>query len=168
MYLTEWHVLYQCILIYRINKEWMEWIHQAVQPWPWTPWTGDQPITRPLSTHRATQTQNKHTQTSMPPVGFEPMISVLEQATTVHALDHCDRPDVIMVYKIWNSFSQVREYSISRQQIRGFSEWDAMVEKTRRAWTRSCRDSSLSHFELKWISLWRYSTLLSEVAFLVS
>jgi hypothetical protein len=31
-----------------------------------TPWTGDQPVTRPLPTHRTTQTQNKRTQTSMP------------------------------------------------------------------------------------------------------
>jgi hypothetical protein len=25
-----------------------------------TPWTGDQPVARPLPTHRTTQTQNKH------------------------------------------------------------------------------------------------------------
>jgi hypothetical protein len=31
-----------------------------------TPWTGDQPVPRPLPTHRTTQTQNKRTQTSMP------------------------------------------------------------------------------------------------------
>jgi hypothetical protein len=31
-----------------------------------TPWTGDQPVARPLPTHRTTQTQNKRTQTSMP------------------------------------------------------------------------------------------------------
>jgi hypothetical protein len=31
-----------------------------------TPWTGDQPVARPLLTHRTTQTQNKRTQTSMP------------------------------------------------------------------------------------------------------
>jgi hypothetical protein len=28
-----------------------------------TPWTGDQPVARPLSTHRTTQTQNKRTHT---------------------------------------------------------------------------------------------------------
>jgi hypothetical protein len=27
-----------------------------------TPWMGDQPVTRPLPTHRTTQTQNKRTQ----------------------------------------------------------------------------------------------------------
>jgi hypothetical protein len=68
--------------------------------WPWplfqflnlytvgrTPWTRDQPVARPLPTHRTTQTQNKRTQTSMPRVGFEPTTSVFERAKTVHALD---------------------------------------------------------------------------------
>jgi hypothetical protein len=31
-----------------------------------TPWTSDQPVTRPLPTHSTTQPQNKRTQTSMP------------------------------------------------------------------------------------------------------
>jgi hypothetical protein len=30
-----------------------------------TPWKGDQPVARPLPTHRTTQTQNKRTQTYM-------------------------------------------------------------------------------------------------------
>jgi hypothetical protein len=34
-----------------------------------------------------TQTQNKHEQTSMPTVGFEPTIPVFERANTDHALD---------------------------------------------------------------------------------
>jgi hypothetical protein len=53
-----------------------------VGPWPLfqflnlyivgrTDWTGDQPVERPLSTHRTTQTQNKYTQTYMPRVGLE-------------------------------------------------------------------------------------------------
>jgi hypothetical protein len=44
-----------------------------VEPWPLfqflnlytvgrTPWTGDQPVARPLPTHRTAQTQNKRTQ----------------------------------------------------------------------------------------------------------
>jgi hypothetical protein len=37
-----------------------------------TPWTVDQPVARPLPTHRTTQTQNKCTQVSMPWMGFEP------------------------------------------------------------------------------------------------
>jgi hypothetical protein len=48
---------------------------------------GDLTVARPLPTHRKTQTQNEHTQTAMPPVGFEPTISVLKRAKTVHALD---------------------------------------------------------------------------------
>jgi hypothetical protein len=44
-----------------------------------TPWTSDQPVARPLPTHRTTQT----TQTSMPRVGFEPMIQGFELAKTV-------------------------------------------------------------------------------------
>jgi hypothetical protein len=52
-----------------------------------TTWTGDQSVARPLPIHRATQTQNKRTQTSMPQVGFELTISVFERAKTVHVLD---------------------------------------------------------------------------------
>jgi hypothetical protein len=48
-----------------------------------TPCTGDQPVVRPLPT----QTQNKGTQTSMPPVEFEPTFPVFERAKTVHVLD---------------------------------------------------------------------------------
>jgi hypothetical protein len=52
-----------------------------------TPWTGDQPVARPLPTQRTTRTYNKRTQTYMPCVGFEPTIPVFERARTVHALD---------------------------------------------------------------------------------
>jgi hypothetical protein len=48
---------------------------------------GDESVARPLHTHRATQTQNKRTQTSMPGVGFEPTNPVLQRTKTVHALD---------------------------------------------------------------------------------
>jgi hypothetical protein len=68
-----------------------------VGPWPLfqfrnpihdrTLWTEDQPVARPLPTHRTTQTQNKRTQTSMPRVGFETTTPVFERAKTVHALD---------------------------------------------------------------------------------
>jgi hypothetical protein len=51
------------------------------------PWTRDQPVARPLPTHRRTQTQNKRTQTYMPRVGFEPTSQVFERAKAVHALD---------------------------------------------------------------------------------
>jgi hypothetical protein len=52
-----------------------------------TPWTGDQPIARPLPTHRTAQTQNKRTQSYMSRVGFKPMIPAFEQVKTVHTLD---------------------------------------------------------------------------------
>jgi hypothetical protein len=37
-----------------------------------TPWTGDQPVERPLATGSTTQTQNKHTLTVMPQALIEP------------------------------------------------------------------------------------------------
>jgi hypothetical protein len=52
-----------------------------------TIWTGDQPVAKPLPTHRTTQTQNKRKQTSMLWVGFEPTTPAFEWAKTVHALD---------------------------------------------------------------------------------
>jgi hypothetical protein len=60
-----------------------------------TPWKGDQPVARPLPTHRTRQTQNKRKQTSMPRVGFKTTTQVFELGKTVHALaraaGHCDR-----------------------------------------------------------------------------
>jgi hypothetical protein len=50
------------------------------------PWTGDQPVTRPLPTHRTAETQNKRRQTSMRQVGFELTTPVFERAKTDHAL----------------------------------------------------------------------------------
>jgi hypothetical protein len=52
-----------------------------------TPWTGDQPVARPIPTHRTTQTQNKRSQTSMSRVGFQPTTPAFERAKTVHAWD---------------------------------------------------------------------------------
>jgi hypothetical protein len=52
-----------------------------------TPWRGDQPVERPLPTHKTTQTQNKRTQTFMPQVGFEPTTPKFKRAKTGHALD---------------------------------------------------------------------------------
>jgi hypothetical protein len=48
-----------------------------------TPWTGNQPVARPLPT----QTKNKCRHKFLPWVGFETMIPVFERAKTVHALD---------------------------------------------------------------------------------
>jgi hypothetical protein len=52
-----------------------------------SPWTWDQPVARPHPPHRTTQTQIKHTQTSMPRAGFGPTIPVFERAKAVYALD---------------------------------------------------------------------------------
>jgi hypothetical protein len=73
-------------------------VQPFVGPWPLfgililypvhrTPWTGDQPVARPLPIYKTTQTQNtrKRTQTSMPRMGFEPTIPAFERARTVHA-----------------------------------------------------------------------------------
>jgi hypothetical protein len=58
-----------------------------------TPRTRDQPVARPLHTHRTTQTR----------VGFEPTILVLERAKTVDALDCAAAvigvQDIIAAYK---------------------------------------------------------------------
>jgi hypothetical protein len=48
-----------------------------------TPLMGDQPVARPLPTHRTTQEQNKRTQASMPRVRFELTIPVFGRAKTV-------------------------------------------------------------------------------------
>jgi hypothetical protein len=48
---------------------------------------GDQPVARPLPTHRITQTQNKRTQTFMSRVRFKFTTPVFELANRVHALD---------------------------------------------------------------------------------
>jgi hypothetical protein len=48
-----------------------------------TLWMGVQPVARPLPI----QTQNKHRQTPMHSVGFEPTIPALDRAKTVHVLD---------------------------------------------------------------------------------
>jgi hypothetical protein len=50
------------------------------------PLTGDQPVARPLPTHRTAQTQNKRTQISMPRVGFESTTPAFERTKTVFAL----------------------------------------------------------------------------------
>jgi hypothetical protein len=101
------HVEYLCIITQHQLKVFNHsFIHSAmtlqpfVGPWPLlqfrnhfytdgrTPWTSDQPVTRPLPTQGTTHTQNKRThQTSMPWVGFKPTILAPERAKTVYALD---------------------------------------------------------------------------------
>jgi hypothetical protein len=72
------------------------------------PWTGDQPVARPLPAHRTAQTQNKRTQTSMPQMGFEPRLSVFDRAKKVHALrprGHCDRPEYNITHNIYDVYN---------------------------------------------------------------
>jgi hypothetical protein len=52
-----------------------------------TPWTVDQPVPRPLATHRTPQTQNKHIPTFIPPVEFEPTTPAFERVKTAHAVE---------------------------------------------------------------------------------
>jgi hypothetical protein len=47
---------------------------------------GDQPVARSVPTHRKTNT-NKHAETSMTLVGFEPTTPALDLAKKVHTLD---------------------------------------------------------------------------------
>jgi hypothetical protein len=51
-----------------------------------TPWTVDQPVARPLPTHRTKETQNKSIQTSRLRVGFEPRTPVFKIEKAVDAL----------------------------------------------------------------------------------
>jgi hypothetical protein len=59
-----------------------------------TPWTGDQPVARPLPAHRTAQTQKKRRQISIPRMGFESTIPVFVRAKSVSCLiprGRCDR-----------------------------------------------------------------------------
>jgi hypothetical protein len=56
-----------------------------------SPWTSDQPVARPLHTHRTTQTRHKCTQTSMPWMGFEPTNPASEDSSCLRPCGHCDR-----------------------------------------------------------------------------
>jgi hypothetical protein len=49
-------------------------------------WTGNEPVGRPIPTHRITQTQNKCTYTSVPRKEFEPTIPEFERAKSVNTL----------------------------------------------------------------------------------
>jgi hypothetical protein len=52
-----------------------------------THWKVDQPVARPLSVHRTTQTQDEHIRTSISRVGFKPTISVSKLVITVNTSD---------------------------------------------------------------------------------
>jgi hypothetical protein len=76
-----------------------------------TPWMRDQPVLRPLPI----QTQNKHKQTSMLGVGFEPTIPAFERAKTVHALDSASTVTGWM----WGSCSYLLFSEISLPDVKG-------------------------------------------------
>jgi hypothetical protein len=76
-----------------------QWLHiPFLGPWPLfqfhnpihtvsrTPWTGDQPVARPLPRCRTLQIQNKRTQTSLALVGFDPTTPMFKRVKTVYAL----------------------------------------------------------------------------------
>jgi hypothetical protein len=63
-----------------------------------TPWTGDQPVGSPLSTHRRTQIQNYRTQISMLRVGFEPTIPVFERGSGLRTCGHCARQRSVLLH----------------------------------------------------------------------
>jgi hypothetical protein len=67
-----------------------------------TPWAGNQPVARPLPTHRTTETQNKRTQISMPRVALELTTPVFERAKTVHALGRPHTNCVKTSIKTWD------------------------------------------------------------------
>jgi hypothetical protein len=77
-----------------------------------TPWTGDQPVARPLRAHSSAQTQNKRTWTSIFQVGFQPSILVYERAKIDNDLDRAATVITIIAFYI----KQMR-YDISNIQI---------------------------------------------------
>jgi hypothetical protein len=66
-----------------------------------TPWTGDQPVGRPLPAYRTKQIQNKRKQTSIPRMGFERTILMFERAKTFHALYR-----VVIVFGHYTNYTQ--------------------------------------------------------------
>jgi hypothetical protein len=99
MYISVFISLFNCLSLYlSVYSTVYLWLYSPYRPWPLfhflnlytvggIPWTGDQPVARPLPTRRTTQTQNKCTQASMPIVGLELTIPAFERTKTVHALD---------------------------------------------------------------------------------
>jgi hypothetical protein len=93
-----------------------------VGPWPLvsflilytdgsTPWTGDQPVSSPLPTHKTTQTQNKRTRTSLPWMAFEPTIPAFERSKTVRAIDRA-----ATVIGLWSYLTEA--FTLSELQLR--------------------------------------------------
>jgi hypothetical protein len=62
---------------------------------------GDQLDARPVSTHSATERENKHTQTPLPGVGFKPTTPVFVWVKTVHDSDRAVPAIGGFAYTIW-------------------------------------------------------------------
>jgi hypothetical protein len=58
-----------------------------------TPWTWDQPVARPLPTHRTTQTQNKHTDIHVLSGirTHDPIVRASENCSCLRPRGHCNR-----------------------------------------------------------------------------
>jgi hypothetical protein len=109
---------------------------QPFGPWPLfqflnlhtvvrTPWTGEQPVARPLPSHRTIQTQSKRTQTSMSRVAFEPTIPEFERMKTVYILDRAATvigfPSITLINDLhFQSYSTINS-------LRFNSEWSKLV-----------------------------------------
>jgi hypothetical protein len=72
-FIGKWQIFFGFVISYTVGR---------------IPWAGDQPVAKPLATHRRAQTQNKRKQPSMPRAGFEHMKPAFERAKEVHASDH--------------------------------------------------------------------------------
>jgi hypothetical protein len=80
-----------------------------------TPWTGDQPVTAPLPTHRIS------TQASMPWVGFEPTVLVFERMKTAHSLDRAAR--VTGHENVWRSRGMAPRFPTLRTRDSWVVSW---------------------------------------------
>jgi hypothetical protein len=94
-------------------------LQPVVGPWPLlqflnhfytdgrTPWTSDQPVARPLPTHRTTQIQNKRTHTDIHPLSgirtHNPSVRASEDSSCLRPYGHRDWPsnlhiEIIYIY----------------------------------------------------------------------
>jgi hypothetical protein len=69
---------------------------------------GDKPTTRPLPTHRTTQTETKCTQTSMPRAGFELTILMFGRVKPVYASDLAHNVIGTVAIKAFQKLSRVK------------------------------------------------------------
>jgi hypothetical protein len=96
------------------------WLYSPCGPWPLfqflnlytvgrTPWPGDQPVARPLPTHRTTQTQNKRTDihVSSGIRTHDPSVRPSEDSSRFRLRSHCDRPLLFLQEAIIGSLMQL-------------------------------------------------------------